>query len=254
MLRIERIEPEASEHATVWLKREMPCEPGRFVMVWIPRLDEKPFTISCHRPDRIGITVRRRGRFTSRLLEMSPGDVVGIRGPYGRGFDLKPNACMVAGGCGLATVAPIKDLFPDMPMIHGAQTEPLLLFRKRFPDMTLCTDDGSAGYHGFPTDLLEELLDQQPLDVVYTCGPEVMMRRVFDICEERGVRCQASLERYMKCGFGVCGQCACGDRLVCRDGPVFDSDALRTMDDFGRSARLKDGRKVTLKEYAAWRE
>ena len=76
------------------------------------------------------------------------------------------------------------------------------------------------------------------------------MRVVFDLCEKHGVECQAALERYMKCGFGLCGQCACGDQLVCQDGPVFGSAALRRMEEFGRSARLKSGRKVPLKEYA----
>ena len=253
MVPIAAIEIEAAEHTTIWLEHKTPYTAGQFIMIWIPRLDEKPFTVSYLEPDRIGVTVRKRGRFTTRLLDMSPGDRVGVRGPYGKGFDLKPRGCIVAGGCGAATLAPIKDLRPDTPLVHGAQTEAMLLYRERFPDMALCTDDGSAGHHGFPTDLLVKLLDEGKLDVVYTCGPEVMMRRVFDICEERGIACQASLERYMKCGFGVCGQCACGDRLVCLDGPVFGSDALRLMDDFGRHARPTDGRKVTLKEYAEWK-
>jgi len=76
------------------------------------------------------------------------------------------------------------------------------------------------------------------------------MRAIFDLCERYKVECQAALERYMKCGFGVCGQCACGEMLVCQDGPVFNSDALRRMEEFGREARLKSGRRVSIQEYA----
>jgi dihydroorotate dehydrogenase electron transfer subunit len=80
-----------------------------------------------------------------------------------------------------------------------------------------------------------------------------MIKKVVDICDKHGIECQASLERYMKCGYGVCGQCTCGNNLVCKDGPVFTSKQIKNMPDFGNSARLKSGKKVSLKEYAEWR-
>ena len=254
MVKIQRVEREARDHVTLWLEHRMAWQPGQFVMVWIPRLDEKPFTVSYFREGRIGITVQERGRFTTKLMAMKPEQSVGIRGPYGEGFDLRKRGLIVAGGCGLATVAPIKDRMPDTPILYGAGTAQKALYVKRFPDMTLCTDDGSAGYHGFPTDLLPGLLEEGRHETVYTCGPEVMMRRVFEVCEEHKVECQAALERYMKCGFGVCGQCTCGDRLVCLDGPVFSSDVLRTLDEFGQAGRLKTGQKVPLEAYVEWRD
>ena len=90
-------------------------------------------------------------------------------------------------------------------------------------------------------------------DMVYACGPEIMMYRVFQICESHGIPCQVSLERYMRCGFGVCGACVCGDRLVCRDGPVFGSEKLRSMADFNRTALLKSGEAVDMDRYVSWR-
>jgi len=250
MIRIEDVRDEADEVCTLWLAHTLDFQPGQFVMIWIPRLDEKPYTISAVSDDRIALTVRRRGVFSSRLMEMQPGDHLGIRGPYGKGFEIRSPGVIVAGGCGLAPLAPLKDAAPEMPVIHGARTASELLFRERYPDMAICTDDGSEGHAGFPTDLLRPILEAKPIHTVYTCGPEVMMRAVFDLCEQFGVECQAGLERYMKCGFGICGQCTCDDRLVCQYGPVFNSDALRTMQEFGHTARLKSGKRVSLPEYA----
>lgn len=253
MTRVAEVRDEAYELGTLWLESRMAIQPGQFIMLWVPGVDEKPYTVSGLAPGRIAVTIRKRGKFSSRLLDVKAGDTIGVRGPYGRGYRPRPRGILVAGGCGLATVAPLKDLLPGSPLIFGAKTKSELFFLKRFPDMEICTDDGSAGPRAFPTDLLRPRLERGEADVVYTCGPEVMMRAVFGLCEEFAVECQACLERYMKCGFGVCGQCTCGDRLVCLDGPVFLSDDLRRMEEFGRTARLKTGQKVTIKEYADWR-
>ncbi|MFH1518354.1 MAG: dihydroorotate dehydrogenase electron transfer subunit [Pseudomonadota bacterium] len=247
MARVLEVRDEARDVRTVWLNHEMELQPGQFIMLWIPRLDEKPYAVSALASSRMAVTVRRRGPFSTRLMEMQPGDAVGVRGPYGKGFVSSPKGIIVAGGCGLAPLALLKDMMPDAVLISGARTEAELMFCDRFKDLIICTDDGSAGYHGFPTAILREHLEQTRERTVYTCGPEAMMRAVFDLCEEYGgIPCQAGLERYMKCGFGVCGQCACDEMLVCRDGPVFDSDALRQMPEFGQVMRLKDGRRVNI--------
>ena len=123
--------------------------------------------------------------------------------------------------------------------------------------MIITTDDGSCGKKGYTTDVLEELLSEKrkkfakskffPNLTVYTCGPEMMMKRVFEICSEYKVECEASLERYMACGFGVCGKCMINDKIVCIDGPIFNSKELMKLSEFGNFARLKSGRKVMIK-------
>jgi dihydroorotate dehydrogenase electron transfer subunit len=110
----------------------------------------------------------------------------------------------------------------------------------------ITTDDGSLGIRGFTTDALKGLLKEESFDCVYTCGPEMMMKKVFGLCKEFGVECQASLERYMKCGIGVCGQCCIDGLRVCKDGPVFSSEQLRKLDEFGVFERNKSGCKVYL--------
>lgn len=79
------------------------------------------------------------------------------------------------------------------------------------------------------------------------------MHAVFTLCDAHDIPCQVSLERYMRCGFGVCGACVCSDQVVCKDGPVFDSAQLRNMKDFNAMALLKSGRAVPLSDYVTWR-
>jgi dihydroorotate dehydrogenase electron transfer subunit len=173
----------------------------------------------------------------------------------------------VAGGCGMAPLAPLVEAFDknnkmdkNILFIHGARSKEFILYPHRFDTQRqICTDDGSEGHRGFVTDLLEqeiwarEKTEEKPLEMVYACGPEIMMHRVFLLCESFGIPCQVSLERYMRCGFGVCGACVCGKQVVCKDGPVFDSDRLRTMDDFNRTALLKSGKPVDMDRYFSWR-
>ncbi len=80
-----------------------------------------------------------------------------------------------------------------------------------------------------------------------------MMCKVYQLCKEHNIHCEASLERYMKCGIGICGQCVCNGQMVCKDGSVFNLNSLNTMSDFGNYSLLKSGKKVTLKEYGEWR-
>ncbi len=244
------VRKENREVVTLWFEGDLSFAPGQFCMVWLPRLDEKPLAFSWKKDGRFAVTARQRGPFTQALMGLKPGAKVGVRGPYGRGFRPREPMVLVAGGIGLATVAPLKDLRPKSRLIYGARTSAELIWRERFPDAMICTDDGSEGYHGFPTDALRNLLSESRPALVCVCGPEPMMKAVFDLCDRAGVETQASLERYMKCGFGVCGQCCCGDRLVCQDGPVFSSEELRRMTEFGRMAMLKSGRVVDVGEYA----
>jgi dihydroorotate dehydrogenase electron transfer subunit len=253
IVKIKKIVKENSTTKTFFLEGSIDYKPGQFIMLWIPGIDEKPFSLSSVNP--AAVTVEKKGRFTQKLFSMKVGDKLGIRGPYGNGFEIKENAIVVAGGCGYAPLAPLIEKLTKPAIIFGCRTKRMLLFRERFKKLRpmLCTDDGSLGFKGFTSDLLRNVLKKRKFSIVYTCGPEVMMKKVFDICEEKKIECQASLERFMFCGMGICGSCACDGKLVCKDGPVFSSAQLRAMDDFGRCAKLKSGKKVCLKEFYEWR-
>jgi dihydroorotate dehydrogenase electron transfer subunit len=243
-------------------------QPGQFIMVWVPGTDEVPMSVSFIGPGaEIRFTVQRVGDCTKRLFELQEGDWVGIRGPYGSSFKLKPgHAIFVSGGVGLASVMTSitkwvetngqanlsvivgfrsLNLFSYMDHIKGLLQEDENLF--------CCTDDGSYGFHGFtPTRLeqrIQELVAQgvSPNDItVYTCGPEKMMKIVYDICVKHNVGLQASLERMMRCGMGVCGLCAIDPLgvLVCKAGPVFPREVIANMEDFGKARRTMSGHKT----------
>ncbi len=247
IVNIKLIVSENNSVKTFFIDKKIKCNPGQFFMVWFPGVDEKPFALSYSN----GFTIEKKGKFTIAMFKLKVGDKIGIRGPYGNGFSVKKNACVIAGGLGIVPLLGLIEKLENAVVIQGARTCNLLLFENKLKKYNphICTDDCSKGFGGFTTQMLEKLLKERKFDAVYAVGPEMMMKAVFDICEKHNIYCEVSLERYMFCGLGVCGSCACGDRLVCKDGPVFNSKQLRKMKDFGKSALLKTGEKVSLKEY-----
>jgi dihydroorotate dehydrogenase electron transfer subunit len=231
--------------------------PGQFIMLWLPGVDEKPMSIAWPAP--LTVTVARVGPFSAALHQRKEGDRVGWRGPYGRGFSLLPErpAVLIGGGCGvtplyfLAARAVEQNISTIVAL--GAHTALDLPYVERFRalhgvELVLTTDDGSLGRRGFVTTVVSELLDQAPLPpAIYACGPEPMLVALYKVCRERNIPGQFSLERYMKCGFGVCGQCALDGLLVCRDGPVFDAAQLDGLHEFGQYQRSAAGRRLPLR-------
>lgn len=252
-IRVSDIITESARAKTFIFDYKLEFQPGQFIMLWIPCEDEKPFAISYHSQDSFGITVLARGKFTHKLHSMKVGDKVGFRGPYGKGFSPKDNPCVVGGSVGIASLAMLIGRLNKPIIIQGARTASELLYRERLKNMILCTDDGSVGVKGYPTDLLDALFQRHKFDIIYTCGPEAMMFKVWEFCRKKGILCEASLDRYIKCAIGVCGQCDCDGQRVCVDGPVFDAELLGTIKDFGKSALLKSGKRVSISEYARWR-
>ncbi len=254
MMIVSGIVEEGKDQKSFFFKHSLDSKPGQFVMVWIPGIDEKPMAISYHNKNEFGFTSQNIGAFTKALDNLKKGNKVGIRGPYGNCFSIKNNACVVGGGVGMASVSTLIDKLKNPIIINGARSKKHLIYLKRYKNkkMIAATDDGSYGKKGYATNVLEDLLKnnkENRVKVVYTCGPEIMMKKVFDICDKYRVECEASLERMMKCAYGVCGACMVNDKIICIDGPVFNSNQLRKMSEFGSFARLKSGRKVTLKEY-----
>ena len=254
MMEISEVVSEGKGQKSFFFEHSLNCKPGQFVMVWLPEVDEKPMAISYWKKNEFAFTSQAVGKFTDTLDKLRKGDKLGVRGPYGNSFSIKSNACVVAGGVGLSSVSTLIDTLKNQIAVYGARSKENLIYLNRYKnyDIAITTDDGSYGKKGFTTDILREILAKnKKIKIVYTCGPEIMMKKVFDLCQEYNVECEASLERMMKCGYGVCGACMCSDKIVCMDGPIFNSAQLKKMPDFGNSARLKTGRKVSLEEYHA---
>ena len=262
MMKIDKIISESEDAKSFMFRNNIDYKPGQFIMVWLPGIDEKPFAVSYSGDDFFGITVLERGKSTKHMHGMGVGEQLGIRGPFGHGFSIpdsikdgSANACIIGGGCGMASLSVLIESLQDNnpTILTGATTKITLLFKNRYKDITIFTDDGSEGTKGYPTDVLEDLHKENNYSIIYTCGPEIMMSKVYEFCKRHNIQCEASLERYMKCGIGICGQCVCDGQMVCKDGPVFDSQALDNMSDFGSYSLLKSGKKVSLKEYGDWR-
>jgi dihydroorotate dehydrogenase electron transfer subunit len=252
-LRIAKIIDEAKDIRSFIFDSYMEVRPGQFVMLWLPRVDQKPIGVSYHDDETFGITVQKVGSFTEKIFDLKEGDLVGIAGPYGKPFDTRgTNIALVGGGFGSAPLAyhfeSLKKMNKEVFFIVGARNEECLVYKDRFKEMAFCTDDGSHGTKGFTTDLLDKMITEKKIDMVYTCGPEKMMTEVIKICDKHGIDCQVSMERYMKCGFGICGQC-CIDPSgvrVCMEGPVFDKEEVKTLKEFGSYKRDGTGCKKDI--------
>jgi dihydroorotate dehydrogenase electron transfer subunit len=248
---VRRVVEETPTIKTLFFDAELDAKPGQFVMIWIPGEDEIPMSLS-YIGDEKGITVREVGNATSKLASMKEGDRFGLRGPFGNSFNLDYKRILaVGGGSGIATLAPAIEQSSSrgsqVDMCIGAITKTEILFRERL-ERSACvhvaTDNGSEGFSGFVTELAKELLEKNEYDMVLTCGPEIMTKKMLMSAKEMGIGIQACLERYMKCAMGVCDSCAIGPYLVCRNGPVFEGDKLISVDDFGKFKRDSSGKKV----------
>ena len=225
---------ESATVRTLVLDRGLAAEPGQFVMLWLPGLDEKPFSLV--RADPVTLSVARVGPFSAAVHALKRGDWLWVRGPLGRGFVLPSSGAararhpllFVAGGYG---VAPLHFLAEralaagwEICAVIGARTAEDLTFADRFQALgarvVITTDDGSAGERGLATAAAVRLLDGEVWQALYACGPEPMLEAVEALAQRRSLPAQLSYERYMRCGFGVCGTCARQGWLVCRDGPV----------------------------------
>ncbi len=258
MLPIKKIIEDNKDFKTFVFSGQLGAKPGQFIMLWLPRVNMKPFSISNQTKDEFHITVMKVGEFTAKLFDLKVGELLGIQGPYGRPFSYNEgkNVAIVGGGCG---IAPVNFLIYDaiskgkkVYFIGGCRNKDLFIKADEIKSLpvhtSFVTDDGSYGEKGFTTDALRKLLDKEKIDQIFACGPEKMLVAIGKIALERGIPCQISMERYMKCGFGVCGQCCVDDTglRVCHEGPVFEAKTLLDSKEFGAYKRDGSGTKQKI--------
>ncbi len=225
---------------TLILDRDLPAQPGQFAMVWLPGVDERPYSLAGASP--LSLTVVAVGPFSEALFALEAGDRVWVRGPLGQGFRLPASPAgrrllLVGGGYG---VAPLLFLTREavaagchVTAVVGARTgEELLLvddLNAAGGRVAVTTEDGSVGATGTVVPAVEMILAQERPDILYACGPVGMLEALGRVCIARGVAHQLSWEAHMRCGIGLCGSCEVHGRsdgwLACLDGPVADSEA-----------------------------
>jgi dihydroorotate dehydrogenase electron transfer subunit len=253
----------ASPTAKIFTFKDEECanaKPGQFLMLWIPCVDEIPLSIlDANKKGTVAVAVKNVGEATLALHGKKVGDTIGVRGPFGNNFTIKgKRLLMVGGGTGIAPLLFLaKRTLQEglkVTFIMGAKTKDELLFRREFEKLgkkSLClftsTEDGTCGITGLCTEPLEEMLSKEKFSTIYACGPEKMIFRVYELAQREGTPLQASLERIMRCGIGLCGSCVVGRYRVCADGPVFTSKQLNRMKhEFGFSKRDRYGKKIPL--------
>ncbi|MFH1393355.1 MAG: dihydroorotate dehydrogenase electron transfer subunit [Candidatus Micrarchaeota archaeon] len=257
--RVVKIEDETDKVKTLELGcRLIDATPGQFLMVWVPELGERPISIANNDP--LAITVANVGKVSGALHKLKKGDMVSFRGPLGSGFvepqgeEREGRILLIGGGYGVAPLYFLAKMATKVGLavdvVIGARNERDLLFEKKLyavsSEVFVTTDDGSRGKKGNVMEEAGWLLKDRKFDMVYACGPERMMIAVAQHCRENEIPCQLSLERYMKCGLGVCGSCDLGGKSVCRDGPVFSGNEALNFSEFGKKKRDASGALVNL--------
>jgi NAD(P)H-flavin reductase len=229
--------------------------PGQFNMLYLPGVGEVAISMSSDpaEPTKLRHTIRTVGNVTRAIARLKPGDKLGVRGPFGTAWPAEQfrgrDVIVAAGGLGLAPLRPAiyhfirnRADYGRVTVLYGARTPADLLYANEYEqwraaglDVQVTVDVGSPEWRG-AIGFVTAPLAQLPLDpartVVFTCGPEVMMRFIASGAVGRGVppeRVFVSMERNMNCAVGLCGHCQFGPSFVCKDGPVFAFTRVRAL-------------------------
>ncbi|MDD4301014.1 MAG: alpha-hydroxy-acid oxidizing protein [Sphaerochaeta sp.] len=218
----------------ITLDGTLDCKAGQFAFLWIPTIGEKPFSVAHNDP--LTFIVKNRGPFSAELCALKAGDDVYVRGLYGAQLnnELTKKALLLGGGTGVAVLPSLADQLQgqgtEMSILVGTSesVEGKALLEEdlsSYGSFTCIADDGRPGR-------VLDLLDSIPLDEEQACylvGPEVFMAIACRKLLARGIKehnLYLSMERTTLCGIGMCGECACGDRLTCRWGTFMQYDYL----------------------------
>jgi dihydroorotate dehydrogenase electron transfer subunit len=225
------------------------AKPGNFVMVkvsdGVEPLLRRPLSIHRVSPKQgaVELLYETVGRGTEILSQKKSGEQVDMIGPLGNGFSMDARArrahvILVAGGMGVAPLVFLAQRLKadKVTVLIGARTSEHILcaaeFRKLGCNVHFATDDGTRGFHGRVTGLLENMISgkTQAIQALYGCGPKPMLQAMAGVCSKHGIPAQISLESHMACGIGACLGCVVstksGFQRVCKEGPVFRSGEL----------------------------
>lgn len=258
--KIEKIIDETSNIKTFVLKpsRKIKFETGQFIQLTIPGIGEAPFTPSSspYQTEKIEITIMKVGLLTGKLHEMREGEIVGIRGPYGRGYPFddfyNKEVLILGGGVGMAPLRSLLlsllkkvDKFRRIVLCYGTRTPEDVVYKDAFPEwkkkrkleILRSVDKATPGWEeteGLVTVLLDKVKMDLKNSVAVVCGPPIMMKfgtlKLLDLGYQPE-NIYLSMEKNMSCGLGKCGHCALGKYYVCKDGPVFRYDLIKDIPD-----------------------
>lgn len=237
--KLAKIEQENPNTFTLWMEDGLAdCQPGQFVMAWLPDVGEKPFSL--HSANPLALTISAVGSVSKAITSLQPGASLWIRGPLGNGYSLQGRKhLLVGGGYGAAPLSYLAQEAlsrgDEVVVCLGARSAKDLLLvdslREMGAEVLVATEDGSEGVQGLVTLHVAEQIAQNKPDCLYACGPTGMLKALFDLCKTHGIPAQLSFEALTRCGVGLCGACELDESLctnlglptgwlVCHDGPV----------------------------------
>lgn len=216
--------------------------PGQFVHILPPSFTlRRPISICDIDKEKgmLRIVFIVKGEGTKKISDINEGSVIDMLAPLGHGFTIDEGfkkVVLVGGGIGTPPMLPLAKIYREKAVvISGFRNAEAVILQKDFESTgaktILCTDDGTVGIKGFVSEPLEDILKNENVDAVYSCGPTPMLKKISEICDRYDTFCQVSLEERMGCGIGACLVCACKTNKdgqehfahVCKNGPVFNA-------------------------------
>lgn len=216
--------------------------PGQFYMLNYYGC-QKPFSVSSYREfndnfAEISFIIEDRGECSKKMIYAKEGDYFGLTGPLGNGFEIEKfnDFLLISGGIGIATILFLANYLllnnKNVTLLIGERTKENIIYdyelnnliNSKKLNLIIYTDDDSMGNKGFVTKDLNTIIKEKNFDSACICGPEIMMNIAIGIIKQKIPIIQICMERYMKCGFGLCGSCVLDDigLRVCVEGPVLN--------------------------------
>lgn len=260
-LHIHRFKKESRDTFTIELgysdeDREFSFLPGQFNMLYMLGVGEVPISISGDASDKKKIvhTIRSYGSVTNAMMKLRAGNVLGVRGPYGKAWPLEiaygHDVMLIAGGIGIAPLRPVvyyimahREEFGKIYLLYGERTPNDLLYKKQIEqwrgrfdlNIDVTVDSAREDWRG-NVGVVTKLISDATIDPINTiamlCGPEIMMYYAIHELRNKNIdeeQIYLSMERNMKCGLGFCGHCQLGPVFVCKDGPVFQYSEIKSL-------------------------
>lgn len=202
----------------------------------------RPISVCNVQDDIVRIIYEAKGEGTRLLAKYKKGDMVDVLTPLGNGFIIEgaaKNPVIIGGGIGAPPLLMVAKQLESPAVFLGFRNKELAILEQDFINagatVSIATDDGSYGHHGFVTELAKRYIKDNGSDIIYACGPKPMLKAVQRLSKEMGVPCYLSMEERMGCGIGACLVCTCKTKAegdgwkyshVCKDGPVFNGDEV----------------------------
>lgn len=237
VFKIEKVS-KSSHFIEIVCDKAVDVKAGQFISIYCDGLTlRRPFSVFSNNNGKIGVLFKERGKGTEYIKSLKPNSEIDIAGPFGNGFDIQDKkALLIGAGIGVAPISFLKS------KLDKAHIENLFacgfLNKEEIPNNAqidkLYTDYGSLGEKGSILNYLEELIKEYQPEIIYACGPYIVLKTVAELGDKYGVETQVAMEKVMACGIGVCRGCVIDikkdgkvqNATVCKDGPVFKGNEV----------------------------